>query len=85
MSYFLVEMKMSMVQMELKIVFFLSVGIHVKNERGKHDEASDEFEELYACEYCDNVFTNSTELLSHRETHPELNDDQIKYMEDMDA
>lgn len=45
-------------------------------------ETVDEWDELYACECCDQVFTNSTGLMEHREIHAEINEDHTKYMED---
>lgn len=59
-----------------KNLFFLDVD--VKNEDDKNRETGDEYEELYACEFCDQAFTTSLELLNHRDTHEE----HTKYMED---
>lgn len=67
----------------LKFNKFFIAETDVKNEDVKiRDLAADEFDEMYACEYCDQVFINSSDLLEHRETHAELHDDPTKYMED---
>lgn len=53
----------------------------------KHEEvkirelAADEFDEMYECEYCDQLF-NSSDLLEHRESHAELHEDPTKYIDD---
>lgn len=49
----------------------------MKSEADKVQDAetADDWDEIYACEYCDQAFTNSNDLLEHRETHPELNEE----------
>lgn len=44
--------------------------------RPEGDEAYD----LYGCEYCDQEFTNTTELVEHHVTHPEVQ--ETKYIDD---
>lgn len=36
--------------------------------------------EIYGCEYCDQEFTNTTDLLEHRDSHAEVQD--TKYIDD---
>lgn len=54
----------------------------VKNEDDKNRDTEDEYEELYACEFCDQAFTSSMDLLNHRETHSEMNEEHSKYIEE---
>lgn len=55
--------------------------VEVKDEHEKN-QYTDDYMEEFACEFCDQTFTNSTDLLSHRESHPELNEEHAKYIED---
>lgn len=49
----------------------------VKSEEDKiRADTGQDWDELYACEFCDQAFTNSSELLEHQEMHPEAHDDQ---------
>lgn len=62
-----------------------SSSIEVKYENVKvsdTDIADEDWDESYACGYCEQVFTNSTDLMEHRETHTELNEEHTKYLED---
>lgn len=34
-------------------------------------ETAEDWDELYACEFCDQAFTNSNDLLEHQDAHPE--------------
>lgn len=52
----------------------------MKSENDKSMDAVDEAFEVYGCEYCDLEFTNTTELLEHRETHAEIQ--ATKYIDD---
>lgn len=52
----------------------------VKTETEKSLEIVGEPYEIYGCEYCDQEFTNTTELLEHRETHAEVQ--ATNYIED---
>lgn len=45
-------------------------------------ETVEEWDELYACGYCEQAFSNSNELMEHREIHTEINEEHSKYMED---
>ncbi|XP_031627218.1 zinc finger and SCAN domain-containing protein 12-like [Contarinia nasturtii] len=42
-----------------------------ENEKIEDSETPDDWDELFACEFCDQAFSNSNELLEHRETHNE--------------
>lgn len=53
----------------------------MKDEHEKN-QYTDDYMEEFACEFCDQTFTNSADLLSHRESHPELNEEHAKYIED---
>lgn len=35
----------------------------------------DEWEDGFACEFCDELFSSVEEVVQHRSTHPEANDD----------
>lgn len=59
----------------------ISEIVEVKDEDEKNQD-TDEYMEEFACEFCDQTFTNSTDLLSHRDSHAELNEEHAKYIED---
>lgn len=42
----------------------------------RDSETPDDWDELYACDFCDQAFTNSNDLFEHRETHHDLNEEQ---------
>lgn len=42
----------------------------------KSTDETEEFEEAYVCEYCDETFPQAYELIEHRETHAEAHDKQ---------
>lgn len=58
------------------------IGLKLDDTKIVSGGTVDEWDELYACGYCDQAFTNSTELMEHREIHSEINEDHTKYMED---
>lgn len=55
-----------------QFLFNHQTAILIKTENDKSMEAVDEAYEIYGCEYCDQEFTNTTDLLEHRETHAEV-------------
>lgn len=65
-------------------LFFINIfcivvftGVDVKSEDEKiRGETGEDWDEIYACDYCDQAFTNSNDLVEHQETHPEANDEQ---------
>lgn len=58
---------------------FLTVII-TRRESGKNIDANDDAYELYGCEFCDQEFTSTTELMDHRDSHVEAQ--ESKYIED---
>ncbi|XP_055297611.1 zinc finger protein 300-like [Sitodiplosis mosellana] len=48
-------------------------GVKSEDEKIRGDMGWDE---LYSCDFCDQAFTNSNDLIEHQESHPEANDDQ---------
>ena len=50
----------------------------MKSEEDKiRAETGQDWDELYACDFCDQAFTNSSELVEHQEMHPEAHDDPM--------
>lgn len=50
----------------------------MKHENGEaQGDASmkDEWEHGFACEFCDEIFSSVDEVIQHRSSHPEANDD----------
>lgn len=59
----------------------IAEAVEVKDEDEKIQD-TDDYTEEFACEFCEQTFTNSTDLLSHRDSHAELNEEHAKYIED---
>lgn len=62
------------------ILFPHFTAIVIKTEEDKSMEIGEETYDIYDCEYCSQEFTNTTDLLEHRDTHAEVQD--TKYIDD---
>lgn len=60
------------------IIFSFAANSEMKHENGEaQGDASmkDEWEDGFACEFCDEIFSSVDEVIHHRSNHPEANDD----------
>lgn len=61
--------------MPLFCLLFTVSDVKSENDKLHDSEAVDEWDELYQCAFCEEVFTNSSDLTEHREAHHELNEE----------
>lgn len=59
-----------------------AVPVETESTKVVDGDAVEEWDELYACGYCEQAFSNSNDLMEHREIHTEINEEHSKYMAD---